>query len=226
MLDLNAVKVADGTTSLKSVTQTGNALSSGVWVLVSVDWVYENGKTTINLSVNDSSVHSEELTDYIVEDNSSYTKTIGYKSGFNYFTGFLYEFGISNYQFDVSTLVAITGCQTDGNSYDCSFCPEIGVTDDCLSTCEITEFPVSGGDCGDCDGTCSEGCVRSENCYLCYDYHCSSCTSFVSSACLSCEEPGLSESTNCSCNENMYGDLYQRSSNEDPCCAARCGNCT
>ena len=232
-LDFNASKIDDGTSAQQSVQDTDDAISDNAWVWVSVDWSYATSTTTIDLKVNGSSVHSESLSGFIVEDNANFSHYIGYKdltgvgSGTDRYLGFMYQSGISNYVANVASLVATSGCVQDGTSYACSTCPIVNGSDNCLSMCDIDQYPVRGGDCQSCDGSCTQGCVRAENCYLCYDYHCEACDTFVSAECLTCELPGIVDSpSNCYCTDNINANQLTRSTVEEPCCATRCGSCT
>ena len=175
---------------------------------------------------NGLSVHSENLEGMIVEDNANYTSYIGFKhnkdlDGPNPFNGFMYEVGVSNYAIDLGTLFS-SSCSASSSSYTCGVCPVDGV---CLSRCSISEYP-SDEDCGTCDESCSTGCVRSQNCHLCFDFHCSTCSTFSEDSCTECEESAELNSDNCACGLNFNGDPFLRDSLPSPCCAARCATCS
>ena len=82
---------------------------------------------------------------------------------------------------------------------------------DCLSTCLINDYPQSNADCGDCQASCLNGCVKGTDCYLCYDYHCTDCTDFDSGSCATCDSLTSSSGGACTCSATDWkGDIYER----------------
>ena len=83
------------------------------------------------------------------------------------FTGFLYAIEI--YSIITPTFNHQTSCS------GCSNCPLSRI---CLSACNVTQIDASP--CGSCMATCTDGCVRTTDCYLCSEPLCYTCSSFTS----------------------------------------------
>ena len=143
----------------------------------------------------------------------------GSSSNVRYFSGFIYQVAIANYLITPSTLFEDTCSGYSG----CNSCPTNG---ECLSLCPFDEYPNTDGTCGSCLSSCSEGCVRAQNCYLCFDFHCETCTNWPDGACTDCEAVAEG-TTSCTCTTNFNGDQYTRSNTniEEPCCASGCYVC-
>jgi hypothetical protein len=155
---------------------------------------------------------------YIGLENDS--DTSGAAVAVNLLTGLLWEFGVATTTVTMSDLLG-TSCAGYGG---CANCPS---TDACLSTCPITQYPVTdSATCIPCT-TCPDGCVRGDNCYLCYDIYCTTCSTFETGSCTNCEGATTLANSRCVCSErNIYGELMTRGDDESYCCAHGCGACT
>ena len=168
-------------------------------------------KMIVNLNANSEATSSQKSFYYDVQSN--YKMTIGAELGYeNHFKGFLYELRIYNENINTDTLIT-SSCEDD-----CAVCPDNG---NCIVSCDIDELwtGTSYNSCSSC-GSCSQGCVRSENCNLCQDELCQECTGFNSS-CLTCKEHSTNQSGVCKCNTGYF-------KNNDICseCTPNCDECS
>ena len=139
------------------------------------------------------------------------------------FKGFMATCTISNQELSTSEYY-FTACSGFGG---CDACPYLGIAPFCQSTCDIDQYPINDGSCGDCDDTCGE-CCHDGHCGQCYDYYCESCSNYWEGDCTSCGGLSVTDSSDCKCTTNFLGSTYSRSDEDKrkPCCAENCKSCT
>ncbi|CAG9326220.1 unnamed protein product [Blepharisma stoltei] len=199
--------------STKQVAE-GHILSTSTftgWTYFSFTVNYESGTSSLDLYLNGNFAGGTIFANKIFRDQASTYMQIG-KSSSSGFTGFIYYFQLWN--------VPLSSFSTIFNSF--SFCGS-GQGSSCLWACDISAFKnESTSSCSNCN-SCSNGCVRANDCNLCDDQLCSVCGGFDPGKCSTCV-PNASPSLNgCACNSD-----YQKSNDGLSCvkCAAGCKNCS
>ena len=154
-----------------------------------------------------------------IDFQSSYTCIIGatYNSTFilnTYYTGYIRSISVWNTDYSLKNQVS-TSC-----SGNCIFCP---LTGSCLTNCALTSFYLNA--CQDCSNSCNAGCVRSQDCNLCYDRLCYICTDYTSTGCSKCVDGASLVSGSCKCNNGnaliaSNGNLYCSTT-----CMSYCATC-
>ena len=206
--------------------------NSSTWVHVAASWAWDGSKTTVKIYLNGAEIQSVD-SDVVANppvftnDSTTYLGYIGKQDNSNaaaavdadFYSGFIYEFGLANYVPDITTLSS-TSCTGYAG---CSVCPTSG---SCLSTCALLEFPETNGTCTACHANCTTGCVTANHCSLCADRECDDCSDFTAGAtCRACYTNGISDNAgDCQCDgtdERWYSDIT------DQCytCHENCENC-
>ena len=209
LLSKNAFTINTLTTvvfSISSViTATFNGIPSTSWNIMSFSlWTETDGTTTVSITYPQSSyTNSQSTTDVIYIDSSS-ALTLGDSS--SSFVGFLYQFQLYIYPYDVSGL-STTICTTSSEA-------------NCLWDCDILYF-LSGASCTSCSNSCTGGCVRGSDCNLCDDC-CVSCLSFDSASCSTCIVDASLTAGECTCDAGYYWDGVSSCSS----CYGMCSTCT
>ena len=138
---------------------------------------------------------------------------VGSTSSFtNYYQGFIYSIEIYSSSAS-SDLIVSTAC--DG----CSICPLSGI---CYSLCNITSY-LSDSQCAQCATNCTYGCRHSENCKLCYDDNCISCSKYDETGCYECKENY--EVQNYRCVECSNTEFYNADTKTCDQCGGLCLSC-
>ena len=147
-----------------------------------------------------------------IDFSSGYTSILGAKYNSSslltsYYTGFINSFTVWNsYQSLASQF--LTSC-----SGGCSICPSNGV---CLPACDIGSYYTTS--CQSCSSACKNGCVRNNDCNICYDRLCDTCTDYTSTGCSKCVDGASLVSGVCSCNTGVAGTK----ANGNLYCASNC----
>jgi len=82
--------------------------------------------------------------------------------------------------------------------------------------------------CGECDASCTNGCVRNDHCGLCTSYECQTCNGFDSSDTCSACYTGKTDSVaapNCQCNDHPTGQWYSTVTDACQQCHPNCSSC-
>ena len=159
------------TTQLSPFSLSSGSQDFSTWRYLSVisddsEWLNAND---INIKLELVSVACGMVVNNFYDEQGLGTFVIGSTTNTG-FTGFLYTIEIySEYNPAFNYQTVCPGC---------SHCPLSGI---CLSECNVTQ--IDSSPCGTCFSNCTEGCVRTTDCYLCSDPLCYSCTGF-SSSCL------------------------------------------
>ena len=153
----------------------------------SIEWVYIGAKiwfdiglylTTVELIYNDNIVSTVNSAIDYFHDDTLEDLVIGsvISDNFQGFTGFLYYIEIYSTSYLKPNLY---------NQLDCGASPLI---DGCLDTCELTEFFDSlSKSCINCNLNCKNGCLRSDDCILCVNPECETCSKINSLVCQTCK---------------------------------------
>ncbi|CAG9321678.1 unnamed protein product [Blepharisma stoltei] len=209
------IKLADG----NSYTATSSSsILMNQWNFVYISsFISSSQKQAIKFLVSTVSDTTEFVSNWYQDLQSSFTITIGAKKSsgayLNFYRGFLWDLKIYNI-IPTSTLYS-TSC-----SSGCSYCP-IDNSNTCLPNCPISKYP-SGATCGDCDGSCNKGCVRSSDCNLCNDAICAVCSDFTST-CTTCKSNAAVSGSNCACNSGYYWSSASLSCTH---CPSNCDACS
>ena len=207
----------------------------GVWCYVAVRWAWYHANNYTQIYLRKNQYDMSTTYDYyqFTEDDKSWTSHIGKETetdnSFNayngkYYSGFMYEMGFSNKDISFQYVYKTSGCGGHCSNF-CDYASNL-----CLSTCEITQWPMSdyNQSCGTCDGSCTEGCVRNDDCGLCPSYECKTCNGFDSSDTCSACYTGKTDSVaapNCQCNDHPLGQWYSTVTDECQQCHPNCTSC-
>ena len=200
-----------------------------IGIIISYD--KDTRQSTFNL-VHNQSILSAQIVDeiFILDLDGSwgaigarYDGSSGTTSVVNHFQGFIYSINVEMGLQTTSTIqgyVTSSGCQ-DGT---CSICPTATTT--CLWTCAIDQYAINST-CTACP-TCPtqhptdwDGCVRAENCNVCFDDQCSRCTNFDQGSCSDCITDANTK-TACVCDDFNY---YSDSQHACLPCSTNCADC-
>ena len=131
----------------------------------------------------------------------------------NYYNGFIYSIGI--YSSYPSAEIPITQCD------QCNLCQPTGI---CLPTCNITSFySETIFSCIDCPTDCVNGCRNSNNCNLCNDSNCISCSTYDPTSCIVCTSGFEINIKGCvGCNSTSY---YSPDTKICVSCTGLCESC-
>lgn len=156
---------------------------------------------------------------YYNDFQSSFTAVLGAKYNEtlvldDYFTGYIQSMTVWN------TDQSLTGEVSSSCTGGCTICP---ITGTCLTDCGVEYYYSSS--CTNCKSACTEGCVRGEDCNLCYDRLCEFCGDYTSSGCTKCVDGASFVSGVCQCTS---GTSMSRSNGNLYCattCMAYCATC-
>ena len=204
------VKVDNNHYSLAStVAFFGNEWNN---LLISIDY---SGTSSISVAVNTISTITSLGVAAPFVDIVGIPLIVGTTSlGTDCFQGFIYSIAIYFTRPSLSTLVS--------NSCDkCSICPAIGI---CMPSCNITTYSSTVSDCIQCNSTCTTGCRNSENCNLCDDSNCLTCTKYTNNSCTECKENFEIQNSTCvACSDSKY---YNSTLMKCEACIGLCLSCT
>ena len=229
-----SARLDSGSTNQETISATTDKISSSAWAYVAITWAWDQTATQFNLMKNSDTaikslasavivdppvflLDSKNFVGYIArEDESSGNAAVAS----NLFNGFIYEYAISNYVITPSSYFSSSCTGYSG----CTSCP---LTNSCLSTCDIDQYPISDGTCGPCYSTCTQGCVTQEHCGLCDDRECQNCDDFtVGATCANCYPTHTSVSGGeCKCNDLTNEKWYSDISDQCYSCHVNCDDC-
>ena len=117
-----------------------------------------------------------------------------------FYTGFIYEINVYINSPSISTFITTNNCN------GCSFCP---VSGSCIPSCTVNQYySTNTQECTNCPSTCTNGCRNSQNCSLCIDDYCVSCTSVNFGSCSQCIPYFEVQNFKCvPCNSSSYYDF-------------------
>ncbi|CAG9334513.1 unnamed protein product [Blepharisma stoltei] len=164
-------------------------ISQNMWTMVAAILEYESGQYegSVNCFINGSFMNSNEIGVTYIDDSSDSIIYIGEE-----YNGWIYEIIYSPNKLDLSNFIS------DGDCKSCSSC-DYTLPEFCLDDCPFHQFyDPDKNKCVECDSSCGS-CVRKENCSLCIDKLCSSCSTFED-ACDKClENASMNEDSICKC---------------------------
>ena len=148
----------------------------------------------------------------------------------NAFSGYIYTFKLNQTSL-YSTADVEDDYQESGCTGSCSICP-ISSQNVCLWEVGSAQYELSDGTAQSCNGCGSTGCQRQEDCNLCFDRLCSTCTNFDQTdalgadSCTACITNASFQGTTpdtCACN-----NYYHFDEDTDTCvgCDPLCAVCT
>ena len=137
---------------------TVGQVDAGEWTHV----VASVKEKTVALYINLIS-HGARLMDNFIIDKPKYDHEMATKG----FVGFFYKITYANYH--NNDFEPYLKCD---HGY-CSNCPE----DQCLIECNYKEY-LEGGLCEPCDPSCTEGCLKGNDCVQCVDPLCENCSNY------------------------------------------------
>ncbi|CAG9335204.1 unnamed protein product [Blepharisma stoltei] len=178
------------------------------WNHISFTVISSITATSITIYSNNEAVTPITVNGKIFRDQASKTLYIG-KSTTATFQGFIYWFTLWN--------VPITDFSSQVNNL-CG----TGLGKSCLWTCDINNY-YTGSSCSSCN-SCSLGCRRSQNCNICYDLLCDTCSGFDSGECINCVSNATPSAGVCACNTNYLVSGDGLSCNW--ACTIGCASCT
>lgn len=202
------------------VSVSNVTLSSWNYIGITLS-VLSDSSTTLVFTINTVIENSYKigLSPYL-DFQSGYTCVIGgsynqYLQLSNYYTGYIRSISVWNTDQNLIGEV-ITSCK--GN---CNICPGTGL---CLSDCEYTSY--INNTCQACNQNCTAGCVRPDDCNLCYDRLCGSCSDYTPVGCTECVDGASFISNVCYCTSGpakakTNGNLYCSTQ-----CMSYCATCT
>lgn len=132
----------------------------------------------------------------------------------NHFQGYIQSIQIWNYPASVLNEIS-TDCEGS-----CEICPKSGI---CLNNCKYYQY--FSNNCTNCSQSCIDGCVRQEDCNLCFDRLCESCFDYSSTGCTKCVNGAVMKNGECQC-EN--GDVQVKDNGNYYCkvnCMEYCKGC-
>ena len=99
------------------------------------------------------------------------------------------------------------------------------ISEICIPNCKINEFYNSSiAQCIECNTSCTNGCRNQENCTLCVDPNCVSCSSYEVGSCVECENFYEVQNNSCQmCNASAYFDPLDKICKV---CASQCASCS
>ena len=152
----------------------------------------------------------------------------------NYFNGFIYSlYYYGGTVYNEATMNGFVVSEASCNGV-CSFCPSTN-SNWCLWNCLPSEYyNWTDHQCQTCSSNCPvnhpnawDGCVRAENCALCYDNECETCDGFYSDStctqCIAAASGNSNGTSNCSC---PSGEYYSLDDHTCIACDSRCTTCT
>ena len=187
-------------------------LGSGQWnyALISVD--YDQG-ASISILTNTLSSSPLMLTSAAFIDTVGLPLYVGTSGTSDDYNGFIYSIGI--YSSYPTAETPISQCN------QCNLCQPSGI---CLPVCNITSFYADSIlQCIECPQNCVNGCRNSENCNMCNDIHCISCSTYDSNSCIICSSGYEVQNQVCvACNSTSYYNTDIKSCTN---CTGLCENC-
>ena len=184
-------------------------ISANLWTRVVFISTFDSttAETTVTFIVNLAS--DPHLETFSIQDldkishqtiGSSYDQT-------DYFTGFIWSCKVWNYAWDETAALAAYTPST----------PSPGLL---LSNCPINAEPTS---CKTCLGSCSLGCIRTQDCGICNNPRCLLCDNFNTMECSICiANADLGPYKLCNCRPGRY---YNGVTNTCDLCDAQCMSC-
>ncbi|CAG9335153.1 unnamed protein product [Blepharisma stoltei] len=192
----------DGTYASYSTSQT---ITLNAWSYVSYSVGFASKTTTLTPYYNTVAGTAVTALNYVFRLASGETLYIGKGSpNFNGFISYFQLWGTTTTDF--STPYNLFG-----------FSGGIVAT---LWSCDYSHY-YDGSMCQPCIGTCTMGCTRGTSCYICDDFLCKQCSSFLSGACTLCIDNA--SGTPCSCNSGFYQPINQALCSA---CYTGCASCT
>ena len=216
----------NGELKTDTLAEVGSLDLGSNWNHVALCNTYDGTAVVTSISVSINSVptalvnpDNSEIAD-LIADSLAFKHHIGVdfhtSQSTNWFTGFIWE--ICYYERCTDDLM-ITDFSGDCGANACFNCPEKLTTEDCLVNCDWNQF-FEDGTCNNCDPAleCPMGCVREDNCNVCFEDGCELCDNWED--CDTCI-PNASEdnSGECQCNNGFYYDIdTAECRNCDPAC--------
>ena len=116
---------------------------------------------------------------------------------------------------ELSELVSISNCDS------CSMCLPSQI---CIPNCSFSSFlNTTIQECKNCTADCTTGCRNQENCTLCIDPYCASCSSYLLDSCVECDSGYEVYNYSCIlCNSTSY---YSSIDKICEICPERCASC-
>ena len=216
-----------GSTDHFGVTSSAATVSIQTWSQVGYVFSFDGTDTTLQMYVNGGSAVSETLASMYIDDQSTYvdgwlmmTRSLsGVESAMH---GFMYRFTLAN---DANTSYITNERSTSSCSGTCASCA--ADRDTCFHDSNTLDVFLNSSNSDEaCQGTCTtnSGCVRAEDCNLCYDRLCDSCFNFDDGAeCYSCiSDAGDNGLAPCACNDGFY---FNDTTDMCETCHANCETC-
>ena len=193
-----------------------NPLQPGEWNHILFSLGYTNF-TTVEFYVNTYQTQSAYLENAPFIDSKNSLMILGTDRLFlEFFSGFVYSIELYINLPVLSSLADIENCNT------CLVCPATGL---CIPDCNISSYyNNSSNQCVECRSDCLYGCSNNQNCSLCLDPYCSTCTCFTTDSCIECVTNYQIVNNICvPCDSSTYYDEQQKTCRE---CLNLCKECT
>ena len=189
-------------------------LTEASWnsVLISINY---NPVTSVSISINTLNSLVTLSTNAPFMDSANAPMIIGSTTSFtDYFQGFIYSIAIYLKNSELNSVLT-TACDA------CAVCPLSGI---CIPSCNITAYYSNNIlECLQCNYTCVNGCRNSEDCNLCYDSNCVSCSNYDMNHCNECVSGyEVLNGTCVNCSDTEYYDSSTKTCEK---CTGLCQSC-
>lgn len=186
-------------------------------IMFSLDY---NSFTSLQLYINAIPTQSVSISNAPFIDGVNNLAVFGTESLFGEnFIGFLYSFELYIVTPDINELVLTSNCD------NCIACLP---SNECLINCDINEFyNETISQCVECSHNCFSGCRNSDNCNLCIDDNCVSCSNYNMSSCIECASNYELANNMCSlCKSSTFYNSQQQNCEDCPNICKKCSSLT